>query len=93
MGGLFQLADKIAALAPFDPSAVQTFTQMLPSQKWIPHVAEVLAVPSQLFATDAELAEAQAADAQQQEMQQVVESMPGLAKAANDLSQASANVA
>lgn len=93
VGGLFQLADKVAALAPFDPSAVKSFSQLLPSAKWIPHVADVLAVPSQLFATDAELAEAQAAEEQEKQIQQVVESMPGLAKAANDLSQAQANVA
>ncbi len=92
VGGLFQLADKVAKLAPFDPSLVPLFNRMLPGKKWIPHIAEVLAVPSSLHATEDELAKAEVADEAEKQQQALLASMPPLAKAANDLSQAQANV-
>lgn len=91
--GYFRAFNTIGALAQAAPQAMDMFFREYPLEKVIPGIGEIEAIPASWAATDAEKRAADAAKQQQQQQQQLLEALPIVSKAANDMSKATQNVA
>ncbi len=89
--GYYRTAEQVGALAAIYPDAGPEFARMYPLAKVIPAIADINAVPATWRATDEELADAEARDAEQQQLAQLAELLPAVGGAARDLSVAEAN--
>lgn len=92
-GAYFRVANQIATIAQYSPEVVQEFTAQFPVKKVLPGLAAIEGIPASWAATDQELAETDAAKAQQAETANLLEATPIMADAAQKLSQAAGNVA
>lgn len=92
-GGYFRTLGQLAPLMQVDPNAAKIFLREYPLEKVIRGLAEINAVPASWAATDAERKAAANAEASAEQAQMLLQALPAVGKAANDLSQASSNVA
>lgn len=83
-------AEQVAPLAQFDPSAVGEFTREYPLAKVIPGLGRANGIPASWQATDDEKAQSDAAAAQQQQLQQLIQAGPALATASKNAAEAGA---
>jgi hypothetical protein len=92
-GGYFRVANQVLTMGQYAPEAVKEFISLYPLRKVVPGLAEIEAIPASWAATEAELEESDAADAQQLELANLTEVAPVVADVTQKLSQAQGNVA
>lgn len=81
--GYFRMSSAVQGLGQYDPTYVQEFNKMFPARKVLPNLARVMRVPASWMATDGELEEADAVDAERQNTQDALavgEALGGIAK-------------
>jgi hypothetical protein len=83
--GYFRMSSSVASMAQYDPAYMAEFNKMFPARKVLPNLARVMRVPASWQATEAELAEADAADAQRQSAQDALATGAALGGIARDL--------
>ena len=83
--GYFRMSASVANMAQYDPAYMQEFNKMFPARKVMPNLARVMRVPASWMATDAELEEADAVDAQRQSAQDALATGAALGGIAKDL--------
>lgn len=83
--GYFRMSASVGNMAQYDPAYMQEFNRMFPARKVLPNLARVMRVPASWMATEDELAEGDAQDAQQQSAQDALATGSALAGIAKDL--------
>lgn len=83
--GYFRMGASVQGMGQYDPAYVQEFNRMFPARKVLPNLARVMRVPASWMASEAELAEQDAVDAQQQGTQDALATGAALAGIAKDL--------
>lgn len=85
VAGYFKLVNAITPLAQADPNVLKTFLQSYPIDKVLPVLADVLAVPASMAATDQEKDAMKMAAAEADQSQQLLAAAPIVAQTAKDL--------
>lgn len=83
--GYFRMSASVGNMAQYDPAYMQEFNRMFPARKVMPNLARVMRVPASWMATEQELADADAAEAQAQSAQDALATGGALASIAKDL--------
>lgn len=82
--GYLRTAEQVASIAQFDQSVIPAFTREYPLSKVVPGLGQVNGIPARWRATDEEKQAQDDAEAQQQQMQQLLQAAPVLADAAKN---------
>jgi hypothetical protein len=83
--GYFRMGASVQGMGQYDPAYVQEFNRMFPARKVLPNLARVMRVPASWMASEAELAEQDAADIERQDTQDALQTGAALAGIAKDL--------
>lgn len=81
------LAQQVGLMAQYDPSYVDEFKLIYPTEKVLPELGRIAGVPASMMATEAEIADKKAERQEKAALEQLAQVAPALSGAANDMAQ------